>query len=48
MNLIDLGFQWDAVEDFVKRSTINAASGVRGVYIQDKNGAGELFSGAKL
>lgn len=26
---------WDAVEDFVKRSTINAASGVRGVYIFD-------------
>ncbi len=26
---------WDAVEDFVKRSTINAASSVRGVYIFD-------------
>ena len=26
---------WDAVEDFVKRSTINATSGVRGVYIFD-------------
>jgi hypothetical protein len=26
---------WDAVEDFVKRSTIDAASGVRGVYIFD-------------
>ena len=26
---------WDAVEDFVKRSTINAASGMRGVYIFD-------------
>jgi hypothetical protein len=26
---------WDAVEDFVKRSTINAVSGVRGVFIFD-------------
>ena len=26
---------WDAVEDFVKRSTINAVSSVRGVYIFD-------------
>ena len=26
---------WDAVEDFLKRSTINAASSVRGVYIFD-------------
>jgi len=26
---------WEAVEDFLKRSTINAASGVRGVYIFD-------------
>lgn len=26
---------WDAVEDFVKRSTINAASSVRGTYIFD-------------
>ena len=26
---------WDAVEDFVKRSTINAASNVRGIYIFD-------------
>jgi hypothetical protein len=26
---------WDAVEDFVKRSTINAVSGVHGVYIFD-------------
>jgi len=26
---------WDAVEDFLKRSTINAASGVRGVFIFD-------------
>jgi len=26
---------WDAVEDFVKRSTISAASSVRGVYIFD-------------
>jgi len=26
---------WDAVEDFIKRSTINATSGVRGVYIFD-------------
>jgi len=26
---------WDAVEDFVKRSTINAADSVRGVYIFD-------------
>ncbi len=26
---------WDAVEDFVKRSTINATSSVRGVYIFD-------------
>jgi hypothetical protein len=26
---------WDAVEDFVKRSTVNAASGIRGVYIFD-------------
>lgn len=26
---------WDAVEDFVKRSVISAASGVRGVYIFD-------------
>jgi hypothetical protein len=26
---------WDAVEDFLKRSTINAVSGVRGVYIFD-------------
>jgi hypothetical protein len=26
---------WDAVEDFVKRSTINAVSGVRGIYIFD-------------
>jgi hypothetical protein len=26
---------WDAVEDFVKRSTINAASSVHGVYIFD-------------
>lgn len=26
---------WDAIEDFVKRSTINAASSVRGVYIFD-------------
>ena len=26
---------WDAVEDFLKRSTINAASGVHGVYVFD-------------
>lgn len=26
---------WDAIEDFVKRSTINAASGVRGAFIFD-------------
>lgn len=26
---------WDAVEDFVKRSTVNAASAMRGVYIFD-------------
>jgi hypothetical protein len=26
---------WDAVEDFLKRSTINAVSGVRGIYIFD-------------
>lgn len=26
---------WDAVEDFIKRSTINATSGVHGVYIFD-------------
>ncbi len=26
---------WDAVEDFLKRSTINATSGVHGVYIFD-------------
>lgn len=26
---------WDAVEDFVKRSTVNAVAGVRGVYIFD-------------
>ncbi len=26
---------WDAVEDFVKRSTINAVSSVRGIYIFD-------------
>lgn len=26
---------WDAIEDFVKRSTINAVSGVRGVFIFD-------------
>ena len=26
---------WDAVEDFIKRSTINAASSVRGVHIVD-------------
>jgi hypothetical protein len=41
-NLLSLNFirndekiLWDAVEDFVKRSTINAASGARGVYIFD-------------
>ncbi|MFZ2357402.1 MAG: hypothetical protein WAW67_06260 [Candidatus Omnitrophota bacterium] len=41
-NLLSLNFIrkdelifWDAVEDFVKRSTINAASSVRGVYIFD-------------
>jgi hypothetical protein len=31
----DEAILWDAVEDFLKRSTINAASSVRGVYIFD-------------
>jgi phage repressor protein C with HTH and peptisase S24 domain len=31
----DESILWDAVEDFLKRSTINAASSVRGVYIFD-------------
>ncbi len=31
----DENILWDAVEDFLKRSTINATSGVRGVYIFD-------------